>query len=128
MDRSRATAAACRASAGSWSTRALWCPRRRGRSAGIAGIRHQARGLDTRNGTELVVDGGIAADADGPYDLAARGADEHAARHRHHAAVRQFRQHRVKERRLLRAPLELASAEAHAEGAPGLGRRDLWPE
>src|SRR5437879_6968224 len=76
-------------------------------------IRLKSGGLDARDRTGLVIVGGVAADTDRAEQNAAV-LDQHAARHRHHPALRQ-RIHRADEIGLLLRTLE-QRPRSHPQG------------
>src|SRR6267378_550440 len=92
---------------------------------GLAGIGGKSGALDAVNGTGLVVLGNIAADADGPDDLAGPVADQHAPRHRDYPAAGGSTECLDEGGTGGGAAGELAPAEPHPQRTPGLAAGDL---
>src|SRR5882757_9698039 len=95
---------------------------------GAAGIGFESGGLDARDGAGLVLVGSVARDTDGPNDIAAGVADQHAARIGDDAPAARRRQHGEELRRAGGALRLRARAEAHAERAPGLSIGNVEPQ
>src|SRR5262249_29235968 len=85
----------------------------------------QPRRRDARDGTFLVVLGGVAGNADRANDIATRVLNEHAAGHWHEASLAHGRECRVELRLARGAARERARAESHAERAPGFAERNV---
>src|SRR5262249_33922306 len=85
----------------------------------------ETRRLDAGDRTGLVLVGRVAGNADRPDDVAARVADEHAARIGNEPATAGGRQRREELRRVGGTLEQGARAEAHAERAPGFAVRDV---
>src|SRR5882724_12989869 len=91
----------------------------------LAGIGREAGGLNARDGTYLIVIGGVARDTDRADHVAILVADQDARRARHQPPVAHRGERREECRLLGRAAGERARAEPHAERAPGLPERNV---
>src|SRR5580704_9325326 len=95
---------------------------------GISGIGNEPGAPDAVDRAGLVIVRSVAADPDGAEDFPGLVADQHAARHRHDAPARSDTQ-RLNEGGVARgAAGELAPAEPHPQGAPGLAAGNLGPQ